>query len=516
MNCYYLELDEVDHELTIRNLKGLDKESDKRRELRRILRDERHSPELVPVITALVAQDELDICKKKVSELSELIKQHETNVPRHNEIHSRVLHVKFRLNRIVLDETQDCTESTTSVEQLLGICKGIEAKLKIKGGKSRNKDHERHNSTPKQSEKINEGASTSKNISSVEEELQLAKNVIRKLMSTLSMKKQKDKSNLNESGYPSDSDDSDLSSNESQRTYFSKHMERSHRKVRDDTPFRTRQNIPREEDRMVHKGMRVSSWNLSFSGDPKGRSLSDFLNRIEHLANAEGVSNSELFRSGYHLFTGVALDWYIAFSKNYNNWEALVTGLKAQFLPHDYEYWLLKDIEKRVQLPNESFGIYLANMELMFRNLPYVMSEGQKVDILRRNILPAYQDKLALSEIYSIIRLSELCKKIETSMFQVKRRGGVSFAEQEMSSTPAVKSNLRSTSPTPNRTLFTPPSSPRRTFEREVSLRCYNCLEEGHHFNNCPKPRRLFCYKCGHQGVASPDCGRCRRASGNV
>lgn len=74
----------------------------------------------------------------------------------------------------------------------------------------------------------------------------------------------------------------------------------------------------------------------------------------------------------------------------------------------------------------------------MFRNLPYTMCGAQKVKILRRNLLSTYHDRLALVE--SIETLAELCRKIETSMFQVKRRGGVSFAEQEVSvPSPAVK-----------------------------------------------------------------------------
>lgn len=514
MNCYYLESDEVDHELSIRNLKGLDKDSDKRRELRRILREERDRPELVPTITALDAQEELTKCKTKVSELFELTKTNLKNLSKHSEINSRVLHVESRLQRIIPGESEDEHETKKRVDDLLECCKNIKTRLTtptVKEKPSKNVEYPR-SSTPNP-DRVNEGASCSK--SAVEEELEVAKNLIRTLMGNLEIQKPKSSTKIPRV-YDSDSDTSGksaVSDRSVRNVYHERINDRSRREVRADSPLRERhQHAP-----VGNKGLVVSKWNLSFSGDPKGRTLSDFLNRIEHLSNAEGVSEAELFRSGYHLFTGVALDWYIAFSRKFTSWRSLKLGLKKQFLPHDFEYWLLKDIEKRVQLPTESFGIYLANMELMFRNLPYVMREEQKVEILRRNILSTYQDKLALIETDSIDELAELCRKIETSMFQVKRRGGVSFADQEMSSNPPVaRSSLRSTSPNPQKTLYTPPNSPRRTFDREVLLRCYNCLEEGHHFNNCPKPRRLFCYKCGHQGVASPDCGRCRRASGNV
>lgn len=40
---------------------------------------------------------------------------------------------------------------------------------------------------------------------------------------------------------------------------------------------------------------------------------------------------------------------------------------------------------------------------------------------------------------------------------------------------------------------------------------CWNCQNDGHIFNECPKPRRgIFCYKCGTKNVVIKDCMACK------
>lgn len=50
------------------------------------------------------------------------------------------------------------------------------------------------------------------------------------------------------------------------------------------------------------------------------------------------------------------------------------------------------------------------------------------------------------------------------------------------------------------------PTGNKRT-PRPVS--CWNCFKDGHRFNECSEPRRLFCYRCGFSGVTTPKCPAC-------
>lgn len=132
----------------------------------------------------------------------------------------------------------------------------------------------------------------------------------------------------------------------------------------------------------------ISDWNLTFSGDTKEISLIDFLSQVSLLARAEGMSDEELLRSAVYLFKGTAYTWYRAFYPYYQTWSQLVQGLRNQFLPVDYDFWLLKELEQRRQGDTENFGIYFAAMEMLFRNLSYRMSEHQKLSIVMRNMHP--------------------------------------------------------------------------------------------------------------------------------
>lgn len=164
----------------------------------------------------------------------------------------------------------------------------------------------------------------------------------------------------------------------------------------------------------------VSGWNLFFSGEPNSRSLYDFLSRIEMLARAEHISEEVLRRSAYYLFTGAAMTWYRAFEQNLPTWTDLVNALKNQFIPLDYDRALLREIENRKQGSSESFGMYLANMEMLYRGIQRTnIPEIVKLDTIMRNMLPYLTEKLMLTDINTIVELSTYCRKIENTQFRL-------------------------------------------------------------------------------------------------
>lgn len=186
-------------------------------------------------------------------------------------------------------------------------------------------------------------------------------------------------------------------------------------------PYQPNLNQCNEEmERPVYQRNPISGWNLFFSGDPNSRSLYDFLSRIEMLARAENISENMLRRSAYYLFTGSAMTWYRAFEHNHPTWTDLVNALKNQFTPVDYDRALLREVDRRKQGAMESFGMYLANMEMLYRGLQRtVVPEIIKLDTIMRNMLPYLAEKLMLADINTIEELSNYCRKIENSQFRL-------------------------------------------------------------------------------------------------
>jgi hypothetical protein len=291
-----------------------------------------------------------------------------------------------------------------------------------------------------------------------------------------------------------------------------------------------------------HRRNVVHKWRIEFRGDENGISLNDFISQVEHFQKAEAVSDAELRDSVIHLLKGQALTWYRAFHNEYPSWPDLKYALRKEFLPGAYQHYLRQEIEARVQGEDEKFSVFLASMEMLFKNLAYPISEAEKIDILRRNMHPELAEKFAVFSIRSIPELSSIVKNLESVRYAAQRRNSqmcrplepafstpqkprfvrkVHLVEQDEDSAEddqvaAVEryvkrsENRRSASKStaPDAQTETPELS--GTANREV-LKCWNCEEKGHNFRDCLKERRqYFCYNCGNKGVTSSRCPICR------
>lgn len=93
-------------------------------------------------------------------------------------------------------------------------------------------------------------------------------------------------------------------------------------------------------------------WGLKFRG-AHNESLSAFLQSVDELCVARNVSQAQLMRSALDLFEGRAKQWYRSIRKSVNSWVELVSALKEEYQPHDYEEKLLEEIKNRTQEERE-------------------------------------------------------------------------------------------------------------------------------------------------------------------
>lgn len=501
MNPAHLESDEILYELLIRSIDRADTDEKQQRALRIALRDECKDKRSITFhnISGLNPKDEIDICTKKISEFSEVCLTWITKRDMKNLeiLKSRLLHILSRLQRLMglRDPPDETLPRITDIEKMIA-----QVNLYVKKSKSSSctepehgDDSESSESDPTQRTFLGKGAVPKqtpfkpKHHSSRESrkskdksvnELEKAYEKIRLLTERLQLSEQQDVNVCDPTPNPILENSSSSSEEEVPERRHRKHFNRSHR---------------------------VSKWNLTFNGVRKHHQLASFLTKVQHLRTAEGISSQELRKSSYYLFSGEALDWFIAFGDSFPTWRLLVQGLKAEFLPPDNSYWLLKEIESKLQKSDESFGAYLSKMEILFMNLPNPIEEGEKLTILKRNILPHFAEKISFLRIETVARLSYYCKQIETTMAQIASRKSASYKIDEVK--PAVE--------IPQKVLYNPGVVKKRYDDRTVHLRCYNCFHEGHHFNQCTLPRKVFCYLCGSQGVTLPNCKRCSRPGNN-
>lgn len=137
------------------------------------------------------------------------------------------------------------------------------------------------------------------------------------------------------------------------------------------------------------------------------------MERVTELAQARCVTKNELFSSAIDLFSGKALIWYRSIKNSITDWDSLVSLLKLNFLPSDYDDKLWDEIKQRAQGRDEPVAIFIAIMETLFSRLARPPAEVTLVKYIKQNLLSQYISQLALYEISTVTELCTLCKKLE-------------------------------------------------------------------------------------------------------
>lgn len=239
----------------------------------------------------------------------------------------------------------------------------------------------------------------------------------------------------------------------------------------------------------------VYKWGVQFDGTPC--QLNSFLERVDELAQARDVDKTVLFRSAVDLFTDKALLWFRSIRCSVNDWDDLVSLLRKEFLPSDFDDRLWDEIKARKQGRGESANIYITAMQTLFSRLSKAPAEQTKLKCIRKNLQPLFIDKLALQEIDSVSQLSELCRKISIAEENKK-----AFYNKD-SKLPIVEPSL----------AFVSESSISRQVSgiTNISSKCWNYKRVGHLFSTCRAQRTKFCHRCGKPSVTTNSCPNCSK-----
>lgn len=266
----------------------------------------------------------------------------------------------------------------------------------------------------------------------------------------------------------------------------------------------------------------VSGWGLQFDGN---LSVTNFLERVEELRTACGISRVDLFGTAVLLFSGSALTWFRSIRETVRGWDHLVFLLRTTYLSPEYEEDVWNDIRNRSQGPDERAAIFIAVMENLFRKLSERPDESKRLTIIRRNLLPYLQNQLALRRVTAISELIQACQAIEGVRLRTERirpppTNPRLVAEPQLMYRPprsygAAAIETSAVGPIPTDVIegasaSTAPMPPGVPGSR--AIRCFNCDGLGHVARNCNRPRVRRCYRCGRADVTIRTCPSC---SGN-
>lgn len=254
----------------------------------------------------------------------------------------------------------------------------------------------------------------------------------------------------------------------------------------------------------------ISRWNLKFNGRT---SVNDFLERVEEIRNSRKISKSDLLRFAPELLTHEALLWYR--TRQFETWDDLCQQLKEAFRPYDYEFSLWDEIRHRTQGSQEKVLTFITAMENLFRKLEQPLMEKNRVEIMRRNLLPHIQTQIALQKIESTTELTKLARAVEETEWRTKRftpppTNYGNLLEPELAYRRPINTRVAAV-----RTPATPegpsPSLKDDGPKKLATMGCWNCGSTDHKFRNCRAERKRFCYRCGQPNVFSDNCPKCSK-----
>lgn len=238
--------------------------------------------------------------------------------------------------------------------------------------------------------------------------------------------------------------------------------------------------------------------NIFFDGHG---SLTTFLEDLEDKATARGVQPDQLLQYAVEFLKADALLWFRTRRQNFRTWSDLKNGLRAAFLPMDYEYDLMEEIRRRTQGPDERLIIYVACMQSLFNRLSRRVPELEQVGIIRRNLLPHLVTGLTFCEVESVDDLLKYGRAIEethwraskyvppSSMVKGLQEPGLAYRRTDRVRTSAVNGGQSGSQPSPGDVI------------------CWRCRQPGHYRGQCKAVKcelhdTYTCKTC--QGNASP------------
>lgn len=257
----------------------------------------------------------------------------------------------------------------------------------------------------------------------------------------------------------------------------------------------------------------IRNWNLQFDGSTQGLDVDEFLYRVKSLAadNFEG-DYTVICKNLNILLSGKAREWFWRYRKQVPSviWEDFCIAIRYQYKDFRSDADIREELRNRKQKPGESFESFYDSICTILDRLSSQIPDVELIEIIKRNLRPDIRHELLYVPILSIAHLRKLIQMRENLLNDETCRRHLSNKSTNNSYPKRYVSEVE------HFENFIDNLDPEKTSvsvdavaHGPHNVKCWNCQEPGHFWEDCLKDRSVFCYGCGARNIYKPNCLKC-------